>query len=116
MSMYVLSIMHKILYKNGYVFAFTNSIFFSIYAFSLNTLQEKEFSHLPKRTRSRRRIKDPLAGTGPYFFNSSGNPTLLQAVYSEMSHISYHFADYVRPISHQPPDLHLQYRSDASSP
>ena len=30
MSMYVLSIMHKILYKNGYVFANTNSIFFSI--------------------------------------------------------------------------------------
>ena len=64
MSMYVLSIMHKILYKNEYEFAFTNSIFFSIGSSSSADLSKNTVFIPEKKDPSRTRIMNSHAGSG----------------------------------------------------
>ena len=76
---------------------------------SLHTCQKKDLS--PHENN-----KSSCRNGSVYFYISMGKPKLLQAVDPGISLISFRAADHVRPISHQPPDLHLQYRSDASSP
>ena len=117
MSMYVLSIMHKILYKNEYEFAITNSIFFSIGSSSSADLS-KNTVFIPEK-------KGPVPHENNEFSRRIGSQVITivtaRRSFRRRSHRecpAFLSVQHKRskPISRQPPDLRSQYRSDASSP